>query len=199
MSVPAVTGMEIPKNLQDCYFFYYSTCRNGKSCPYRWVNGCWKEKFIEFLILDTSRLRWATRRHASCGWRASASTANAPWDIWRYRWAFLIVEFVTLVENFRNLGRKRNAIGKLNRAAAWSLTVSFNIVFQDVSAMPVGLAPTRDSSSSPSDLKADSFSYHACCKAFLHHFRAFLHFVIVFIIYFSVFIPPNFTVIIFII
>lgn len=26
--------MDLPKN-QDCYFYYYSTCRKGKSCTYR--------------------------------------------------------------------------------------------------------------------------------------------------------------------
>ncbi|XP_055312939.1 zinc finger CCCH domain-containing protein 11A-like isoform X2 [Sitodiplosis mosellana] len=27
--------MSSPKNLQDCYFYYYSVCRKGTSCPYR--------------------------------------------------------------------------------------------------------------------------------------------------------------------
>lgn len=27
--------MSMPKNLQDCYFFYYSVCRKGTSCAYR--------------------------------------------------------------------------------------------------------------------------------------------------------------------
>lgn len=27
--------MELPKNLHDCYFFYYSTCNKGLNCEYR--------------------------------------------------------------------------------------------------------------------------------------------------------------------
>ncbi|XP_031640537.1 zinc finger CCCH domain-containing protein 11A-like isoform X2 [Contarinia nasturtii] len=27
--------MSSPKNLQDCYFYYYSVCRKGSSCGYR--------------------------------------------------------------------------------------------------------------------------------------------------------------------
>ncbi|XP_063704717.1 zinc finger CCCH domain-containing protein 11B-like [Culicoides brevitarsis] len=27
--------MELPKNLHDCYFFYYSTCNKGNACEYR--------------------------------------------------------------------------------------------------------------------------------------------------------------------
>lgn len=27
--------MELPRNLHDCYFFYYSTCKKGSACEYR--------------------------------------------------------------------------------------------------------------------------------------------------------------------
>lgn len=27
--------MDLPRNLHDCYFFYYSTCQKGKNCDYR--------------------------------------------------------------------------------------------------------------------------------------------------------------------
>lgn len=33
MTVPPA-AMEL-KNLQDCYFFYYSTCKKGNSCQFR--------------------------------------------------------------------------------------------------------------------------------------------------------------------
>ncbi|KAG5669092.1 hypothetical protein PVAND_016989 [Polypedilum vanderplanki] len=29
------TAVELPKNLQDCYFYYYSTCKKGATCSYR--------------------------------------------------------------------------------------------------------------------------------------------------------------------
>ncbi|XP_053692856.1 zinc finger CCCH domain-containing protein 11A-like [Sabethes cyaneus] len=27
--------MDLPRNLHDCYFFYYSTCKKGSNCEYR--------------------------------------------------------------------------------------------------------------------------------------------------------------------
>lgn len=27
--------MDLPRNLHDCYFFYYSTCKKGSTCEYR--------------------------------------------------------------------------------------------------------------------------------------------------------------------
>lgn len=27
--------MDLPRNLHDCYFYYYSTCKKGSNCEYR--------------------------------------------------------------------------------------------------------------------------------------------------------------------
>lgn len=87
--------MEVPKNLQDCYFFYYSTCKKGSSCSYRHEPSCLGHEEVCKLWLESKCFnRQCTMRHmkiqkprsqVKCYWEDQPQGCMKPHCVFQHR------------------------------------------------------------------------------------------------------------------
>ncbi|XP_031640298.1 zinc finger CCCH domain-containing protein 11B-like [Contarinia nasturtii] len=86
--------MSLPKNLQDCYFFYYSACRKGTSCQYRHCPAalghertCAKFKLGQCLdanCQDRHMVIEKTRSKIQCYWESKPSGCCKPHCVFKH-------------------------------------------------------------------------------------------------------------------